>query len=103
MSISGRRGTAIGTDGIRILFDAGEVEGRVGEIARRISGDFGGRPPVLIGSGRSDAWYTREKMDADLAFLENAGAPVTPLVFDGGHEWTDDFRAKAGRFLGGLT
>lgn len=49
MSISGRRETAIGTDGIRILFDAGEVEGRVGELARRISGDFGGGPPVLIG------------------------------------------------------
>ena len=60
-------------------------------------------PPVLIGRGRSDAWYTREKMDADLGFLKSAGVPVTPLVFDGGHEWTEDFRAEAGRFLAGLT
>ena len=60
-------------------------------------------PPVLIGRGRLDAWYTREKMDADLAFLKSAGGPVTPLVFDGGHEWSDDFRAEAGRFLGGRT
>ena len=60
-------------------------------------------PPVLIGRGRLDAWYTQEKMDADLAFLESTGAPGTPLVFDGGHEWTDDFRAEAGRFLAGLT
>lgn len=60
-------------------------------------------PPILIGRGRLDAWYTQEKMDADLAFLESTGVPVTPLVFDGGHEWTDDFRAEAGRFLGGLT
>ena len=49
MSISGGRETAIGTDGIRILFDADEVEGRVGELARRISSDFGAGPPVLIG------------------------------------------------------
>ena len=59
-------------------------------------------PPVLIGRGRLDEWYTQEKLDADLAFLQNAGATVTPLVFDGGHEWTDDFRTEAGRFLGGL-
>lgn len=59
-------------------------------------------PPVLIGRGRLDDWYTGEKMDADLAFLERVGAPVTPCVFDGGHEWTDDFRAEAGRFLAGL-
>ena len=60
-------------------------------------------PPVLMGRGRLDAWYTQEKMDADLAYLESAGAPVTPLVFDGSHEWTDDFRTEAGRFLRGLT
>ena len=60
-------------------------------------------PPVLIGRGRLDAWYTQEKMDADLAFLESTHAPVTPLVCDGGHEWTDDFRAAAGRFLTDLT
>ena len=60
-------------------------------------------PPVLIGRGRLDEWYTREKMDADLAFLEGAGVPATPRVFDGGHEWTDEFRADAGRFLAGLS
>lgn len=59
-------------------------------------------PPVLIGRGRLDAWYTQEKMDADLAFLEHIGSPATRLVFDGGHEWTDGFRAAAARFLAGL-
>ena len=59
-------------------------------------------PPVLIGRGRTDAWYTQEKMDADLAFLRGAGVPATVLVFDAGHEWTDDYRAEAGRFLAGL-
>ena len=59
-------------------------------------------PAVLIGRGRLDAWYTQEKMDADLAFLENTAARVTSRVCDGGHEWTDDFRAAAGRFLASL-
>ena len=36
-------------------------------------------PPVLIGRGRLDAWYTREKMDSDLEFLETAGAPAACL------------------------
>jgi len=56
-------------------------------------------PPVLVGRGTTDGWYTAEKMNADRAFLEAAGAAVTPIVFDGGHTWTDAFREAAGRFL----
>ena len=52
-------------------------------------------PPVLLARGTRDEWYTDEKMKADLAALQN----VTPFVFEGGHEFTDDFRAAAGRFL----
>ena len=58
-------------------------------------------PGVLVGRGRDDTWYTQAKMDADLAFLRAAGASVESLVFTGGHEWTDEFRAAAGRFLAG--
>ena len=61
-------------------------------------------PSVLVGRGCDDSWYTQAKMDADLAFLHTTkGASVEVLVFDGGHEWTDEFRAVAGRFLAGLT
>ena len=60
-------------------------------------------PPILIGRGRTDAWYTADKMDTDLAALRRAGATAEPLVFDGGHEWTDDFRTAAGRFLAAVT
>ena len=59
-------------------------------------------PRILIGRGRLDKWYTQAKMDTDVAFLESTGAPAAPRVFDGGHEWTDDFRAEAGRFLARL-
>ena len=52
-------------------------------------------PPVLIGRGTRDDWYTAEKLEKDLSFLPNAKS----IVFDGGHEWTEEFRAVAGKFL----
>ena len=74
-----------------------------GDVPPELQTDIGPAwPPVLIGRGRRDEWYTQEKLDADLRFLEGAGVPATPFVFDGGHEWTDRFRAAAGRFLAGL-
>ncbi|HJT16030.1 MAG TPA: alpha/beta hydrolase [Thermoanaerobaculia bacterium] len=51
--------------------------------------------PVLIGRGERDDWYTEEKVKKDLKFLPNAQV----CVFDGGHEWTDEFRAAAANFL----
>ncbi len=56
-------------------------------------------PGVLVARGCDDTRYTQAKMDADLGFLRMAGASVESLVFAGGHEWTDEFRAAAGRFL----
>lgn len=52
-------------------------------------------PPVLLARGTKDDWYTEEKMKVDLDVL----AEVTPLVFEGGHEFSDAFRAAAGEFL----
>ena len=59
-------------------------------------------PQVLIGRGRQDTWYTQEKLDADLRFLQRTQAHAESLVFNGGHEWTEEFRAAAGRFLAEL-
>jgi predicted esterase len=59
-------------------------------------------PPVLLGRGRRDEWYTEEKMNADLATLEKKGADVETCVFDGGHDWTEDYFRAAGRFLEGI-
>jgi len=59
----------------------------------------GGLPPVLIARGTADAWYTADKMDADLALLGKLGAQVETCVFAGGHDWTPEFFARAGRFL----
>ena len=61
-----------------------------------------GFPPVLLGRGTEDQWYDEGKMKADLATLENMGAAVETCVFDGGHDWTEEFFQAAGRFLAGV-
>jgi len=52
-------------------------------------------PPVLIGRGARDEWYSAEKFKKDLRSLPAA----TVIELDAGHEWTDEFRAAAGDFL----
>ncbi len=56
-------------------------------------------PPVLLARGARDEWYTQAKLDADVAALTAAGAPVTPLVFDGGHEWPAALSGPIARFM----
>lgn len=56
-------------------------------------------PPVLLGRGSSEEWYDAAKMEHDVELLRRKGADVRPCVFDGGHEWTNEFRAAAGQFL----
>ncbi len=56
-------------------------------------------PPVLIGRGAEDTWYSEEKMTRDLDSLRARGTTVETLVFKGGHEWSDEFRNAACRFL----
>lgn len=57
-------------------------------------------PPVLIGVGARDTWYTVEKVGADTARLEAAGVSHEVVTFAGGHEWTDEFRVAIARWLG---
>ena len=59
-------------------------------------------PPLLLARGTSDDWYTEEKFKNDLNFLERRKAAHQTLVFEGGHEWTDAFRAAATEFLNAL-
>jgi predicted esterase len=56
-------------------------------------------PPVLLGCGRGDTWYTDEKLRVDREFLSSRGVALETVVFDGGHEWHADFHRAAGRFL----
>jgi dienelactone hydrolase len=59
-------------------------------------------PPLLIGRGEDDDWYTDEKLKKDLSTLAGR-ADVSTAVFKGRHEWTDAFRSAAGEFLGRAT
>ena len=61
--------------------------------------DLAGFPPVLLGRGGSEEWYDAAKMEHDVEVLRTRGVDVRPVVFTGGHEWTNEFRAAAGEFL----
>jgi predicted esterase len=55
-------------------------------------------PRVLIGVGSRDTWYG-ERVAGDIKFLESRRIPHEVVRFDGGHEFTDEFRAAVGKFL----
>lgn len=55
-------------------------------------------PPVLIGCGSQDTWYSK-LVEGDIAFLTARGISHDVLRFSGGHEFTDEFRAAAATFL----
>ncbi len=57
-------------------------------------------PPLLLGRGKLDPWYTEAKMDADLETLGRLEVSVETCLFEGGHDWTPDFWRHAGEFLG---
>jgi predicted esterase len=59
-------------------------------------------PPVLIGRGTRDTWYTDARHAADLDALRARNVDVESCVFDGGHEWGQPFYAAAARHLRGV-
>jgi predicted esterase len=56
-------------------------------------------PPVLLGRGTTEEWYTEERMRSDVAWLRSIGTDLTLCEYAGGHEWTDAFRSAAAAFL----
>ncbi|MEM9292866.1 MAG: phospholipase [Acidobacteriota bacterium] len=56
-------------------------------------------PPVLLCRGLQDAWYTEEKMEADLQRLRAAEVEVTEHIFDGPHIWDPSVSVAAARWL----
>jgi predicted esterase len=59
-------------------------------------------PPVFLARGGRDEWYTQAKLDTDVAALRSRGVRVTPLVFDGAHEWSSFLNHPVASFLRGL-
>ena len=78
--------------------NASGVIALAGELTPDIAGPL---PPVLIGRGTREEWYTHEKLKKDLSILATI-TTVETCIFDGGHEWTEEFRVAAGGFLRGM-
>jgi predicted esterase len=85
---------AIGTYPTAVISLGGDVPPEIVELGIKL-------PPVLIGRGIRDDFYTDEKFQKDLKFLRQV-IPVSTCVYDGGHEWTAEFRLAAGEFLARL-
>ena len=65
--------------------------------------DLDGFPPVLIGRGAGDGWYSEEKLTADVLLLRQKGVRVEFERFEGGHEWTADFHQRCAALLSELS
>jgi predicted esterase len=80
-------------DGLIVL--AGDVPPDVAPRARSL-------PPILLGRGKADEWYTEQKAAADRDVLGAAGVDLTEHVFDAGHVWDPSFVTAARTFLARL-
>jgi predicted esterase len=92
-SMAARAAVLTGVDAGGLILLGGDVPPELGSIPTF--------PPTLIGRGARDDWYTDEKLKHDVSFLESRTV-VKTCIFDGGHEWTDEFRAACGDFLASL-
>lgn len=86
------RAAASDTGCAALVILAGDVPPDVAPVASDL-------PPVLLGRGTREEWYTAERAAADATLLRSAGVPVTEVVFDGGHERTAEFEARAAAFI----
>lgn len=71
-----------------------------GDIPPELAGHDGPFPPrVLLAHGARDEWYDLKRLEADIQLLQTKGVQPQTLTFAGGHEWTDEFRQAAAKFL----
>ena len=54
---------------------------------------------ILVCHGTRDEFYTDAIFGRDIQRLQASSAGVTPLTFDGGHEWSDEVVQAASSFL----
>ena len=70
-----------------------------GDIPPDVIPRLGTLPPLLIGRGREDHWYTEAPADADLQRLAEHNVVPQTHVFAGGHVWEESFITAAAGFL----
>ena len=71
-----------------------------GDVPPDVASRAGHLPPVLIGRGSRDTWYTEQALAGDVATLRTAGAAWSVCEFDGGHEWGEMFVTAAATWIG---
>ena len=71
---------------------AGDMPPDVAPVARSL-------PPVLLGRGKKDDWYTAAKAEKDVAVLKGAAVKLEEFVFEAGHEWDESFVNRASSWL----
>lgn len=85
---------------VRGRFGAVGVIAVGGDVPPELLADPGARfPRVTLIRGAGDEWYSEARMQTDVVALTTRGVAVTSVVCGGGHEWTDEGSAAAGRFL----
>jgi predicted esterase len=70
-----------------------------GDLAPDVAAAAASLPPVLLGRGAAEEWYTAEKAAYDVERLQAAGVRVIAHVFDAGHVRHRSFTQRAGAFL----
>ena len=92
-AMAARAAVHLGCDGLVLLG---------GDVPPDVKRDDARLPPVLLARGVRDEWYTAEKFQADLEWLEPR-THVTRCAFTGGHEWSDAFREAVAEFVTGFS
>jgi predicted esterase len=70
-----------------------------GDLPPDVAAEAASLPPVLIGRGHDDPWYSAARLAEDRERLTAAGVPFTVCEFDGAHEWGDVFVQAAAAWL----
>ena len=92
------QGVAMAYRGAAFAAPAHGVIALAGDVPPDVSAADATLPPVLVGRGSTDDWYSEERLARDLEYLRTA-TDVTVCTFEGAHEWSDEFRSAAGDFL----
>jgi len=71
-----------------------------GDVPPELEGHhLAGLSSVLLCRGTADPWYSDELFQADLRRLNDLAVPVRHLVFDGGHDWSDQVGLAVADYL----
>lgn len=70
-----------------------------GDLPPDVAAHAASLPPVLIGRGSDDPWYSAEALADDVARLSAAGVRYAVCEYTGGHEWADAFVTAAAAWL----